>query len=73
MYNLIVAPSFGKNRVQMIKKSDVKKFYNLLADGKRMQVATIDNIHNVLHQVFQIAVDDNIIRINPTDNMHPQN
>ena len=53
----------------MIKKSDVKKFYNRLADGKRMQVATIDNIHNVLHQVFQIAVDDNIIRINPTDNM----
>lgn len=36
MYNLIVAPNFGKNRVQMIKKSDVKKFYNRLADGKRM-------------------------------------
>lgn len=69
MYNLTVAPSFGKNRVQIIKKSDIKKFYNRLADGKRMQVATIDNIHNVLHQVFQIAVDDNIIRINPTDNM----
>lgn len=69
MYNLIVAPSFGKNRVQQIKKSDVKKFYNKLADGKRMQVATIDNIHNVLHQVFQVAVDDNIIRQNPTDNM----
>ena len=69
MYNLIVAPNFGKNRVQMIKKSDVKKFYNRLADGKRMQIATIDNIHNVLHQVFQIAVDDSIIRINPTDNM----
>lgn len=71
MYNLIVAPNFGKNRVQMIKKSDVKKFYNRLADGKRMQIATIDNdnIHNVLHQVFQIVVDDNIIRINPTDNM----
>lgn len=44
MYNLIVAPNFGKNRVQMIKKSDVKKFYNRLADGKRMQIATIDNI-----------------------------
>lgn len=56
MYNLIVAPSFGKNRVQMIKKSDVKKFYNLLADGKRMQVATIDNIHNVLHQVSKLLL-----------------
>ena len=72
MYNLIVAPNFGKNRVQMIKKSDVKKFYNRLADGKRMQIATIDNIHSLLVQLLvslyakqynmRVATfDDNII------------
>lgn len=26
-------------------------------------------VHNVLHQVFQVAVDDNYIRGNPTDRM----
>ena len=34
-----------------------------------MKIATIDNVHNVLHQVFQVAVDDGMIRQNPTDNM----
>lgn len=69
MYELFVKPSFGKNRLVQVKKSDVWKFYNSLADGKVLKIATIDNVHNVLHQVFQVAVDDGMIRQNPTDNM----
>ena len=69
MYELFVKPSFGKNRLVQVKKSDVRKFYNSLADGKVLKIATIDNVHNVLHQVFQVAVDDGMIRQNPTDNM----
>lgn len=68
-YELFVKPSFGKNRLVQVKKSDVRKFYNSLADGKVLKIATIDNVHNVLHQVFQVAVDDGMIRQNPTDNM----
>ena len=34
MYELFVKPSFGKNRLVQVKKSDVRKFYNSLADGK---------------------------------------
>mgnify|MGYP002802381846 FL=1 len=34
-----------------------------------MTIATIDNVHTVLHQVFDLAVDDNYIRSNPTDHM----
>ena len=69
MYELFVMPAFGKNRITLVKKSDIRKFYNSLADGKILKIATIDNVHNVLHQVFQVAVDDGIIRANPTDNM----
>lgn len=69
MYELFVMPVFGKKRIIDIKKSDVRRFYNQLADDKGLKVATIDNIHNVLHQVFQVAVDDDMIRMNPTDNM----
>lgn len=69
MYELFVMPAFGKNRITLVKKSDVRKFYNSLADGKILKIATIDNVHNVRHQVFQVAVDDGIIRTNPTDNM----
>ena len=69
MYEMFVKPVFGRNRVVKVKKSDVRKFYNRLVDGKTLKISTLDNIHNVLHQVFQLAVDDNIIRNNPTDNM----
>lgn len=69
MYEMFIMPSFGKNRITQVKKSDIRKFYNSLADGKVMKVATIENVHNVLHQVFQVAVDDNYIRNNPVDNM----
>lgn len=34
-------------------------------DEKNLKISTVDCIHNVLHQVFQVAVDDDIIRSNP--------
>lgn len=49
MYEMFVMPSFGKNRITQVRKSDIRKFYNSLADGKVMKVATIENVHNVLH------------------------
>ncbi len=69
MYNMFVRGSFGKIRITMVKKSDVKRFYNKLADDRILKVSTIDTVHNVLHQVFNLAMDDNMIRMNPTDNM----
>ena len=69
MYNNFVRNGFGKLRVSNVKKSDVKKFYNTLADEKILQISTIDTVHNILHQVFALAVDDNYIRQNPTDEM----
>lgn len=68
MYNMFVRSSFGKLKIAKVRKSDVKKFYNTLADERILKIATIDIIHNVLHQVFALAADDNYIRVNPTDN-----
>lgn len=69
MYNMFVRPSFGKLRITSVKKSDVKRFYNKLADDRILKVSTIDTVHNILHQTFSMAVDDNLIRLNPTENM----
>ena len=69
MYNLFVRPDFGKTRVSSLKKSDVKRFYNTLADERGLQASTIDSVHTVLHQVLDMAVDDAYIRVNPSDNV----
>ncbi len=67
MYNLFVRPGFGLTRIALAKKSDVKRFYNSLADERGLKISTIDSIHTVLHQVFDLARDDSIIRFNPAD------
>ena len=47
----------------------MKRFYNSLVDDRNLKASTIDSVHNVLHQVFDLAVDDNYIRNNPSDNV----
>ena len=68
-YEMYVQNTFGKKKIVQIRKTDVKRFYNSLMDERHLAIGTIDGIHNVLHQVFQLAMDDNITRTNPTDNM----
>ena len=67
MYNAFVHPNFGKLKLFQIKKSDVKRFYNSLVDDRGLQASTVDGIHTVLHQLFDLAVDDEFIRTNPSD------
>lgn len=69
MYNTFVRPVIGSKRISTLKKSDIKKYYNYLIDERNLKPSTIDNIHTVLHQVLQIAVDDDFIRNNPSDNV----
>lgn len=69
MYEHFVKDSFGKRKLQKIRKSDVRRYYNSLLDSKKLAVLTLDNIHTVLHQVFKIAVEDGYIRLNPSDDV----
>ena len=56
LYRQFVEPDFGKSKVSALKKSDVKQFYNTLADERGLQISTIDSVHTVLHQVLDMAV-----------------
>ncbi len=69
MYTQFVAEDIGKMPVRKVKRSDVKRFYNKLADERNLKIATIDNIHTVLHQVLELAVEDNYVRNNVSDNL----
>ena len=69
MYDTYVRHSFGNNRLINVRKSDVRMFYNRLFEDRHLRTGTVDSIHNVLYQVFQVAVDDGMIRSNPADNV----
>ena len=66
MYTKFVEPEFGKRKLKAVKHSDIIAFYNSLVDDG-LQINTLETIHNVLHQVFNVAVDDDYIRYNPSD------
>ncbi len=69
LYNQFVAPRFGKQKLSTLVKSDVKRFYNTLADERGLCISTIDGVHTVLRQVLDMAADDGYIRRNPSDNV----
>lgn len=68
MYQQFVEPTFGKLKLSKLKRTDVRSFYNKLKEDGNLKVSTIDSIHTVLHQVLDVAVDDEYIRFNPSDN-----
>ena len=68
MYERFVAPDFGKMRVCDLKKSDVRRFYNYLADERNIKVRSIENIHTVLYQVLELAVEEGYLRTNVSAN-----
>jgi len=69
VYRQFVEPDFGQSRISSIKKTDIKRFYNMLADQRGLKISTIESVHTVLHQVLTTAVEDNYLRSNPSDNV----
>lgn len=67
LYDTFTRHVIGDKLVMKLKKSDVKRYYIYLADERGLKASTIDGVHTVLHQVLDMAVDDNYIRNNPSD------
>lgn len=68
-YDHYVRDGFGLRRISDIKYSDVLYFYQYLLEERNLSVCTIDNVHCVLHPAFDMAVRDDILRRNPTDDV----
>lgn len=68
MYEQFVRDDLGLQKIATLKRSDIRRFYNRLIDGRCLKISTVDNIHTVLHQVIDIAVEDGYLRSNISDN-----
>lgn len=68
MYEQFVRDDLGTHKIATLKRSDIRRYYNRLIDERGLKIATVDNIHTVLHQVFNIAVEDGYLRTNISDN-----
>ncbi|MBR1443050.1 MAG: site-specific integrase [Firmicutes bacterium] len=68
MYEQFVRNDIGQLKIGNFKRSDIRRYYNRLLDERCLKIATIDNIHTVLHQVLDLAVEDGYLRNNVSDN-----
>lgn len=69
MYRTYVAPDFGKKDIRKIDFEDVRKFYSYLVYERGLSYNTMDNINNVVHPVFDYAVEKRLINTNPSHNI----
>lgn len=67
MYGKYVHDDIGTRKISSIKYSDIKKFYIHLIKDIGFKPNSIEIIQTIIHPVFNAAVRDGIIRINPTD------
>lgn len=68
MYNTFVRDELGGYKIMSICYADILGFYNELVEVKGLKPNTVDNIHTVVHQVLDFAVQNNFLMNNPSDN-----
>ncbi len=67
MYKSCIRDSIGQMKLENIKYSDIKNFYNNLITDRGFQINSLENVQSILHPIFRLAVRDGLIRQNPTD------
>lgn len=65
-YNHFVREQFGYKLLKNIKYSDVKAFYWHMIKDCGLKASTVDNVHTILHPVFEMCIRDGLLRLNPT-------
>lgn len=67
-YNNHIKNILGNKKIKEIKYSDVLNLYKLLLKQKSLKIGTIKNVHKVIHSLFELAIRDNLILKNPSNN-----
>ena len=67
-----IVPNLGAVKLDSLTTSMIQKLYNQLTSenqesGKPLSPKTIKNIHGILHKALQQAVENGVIRVNPSD------
>lgn len=68
-YNSYVRDTFGQGKIVDIKYSDIKKFYYSLMEERGLAATSVEHVHTQLHPAFALAVREDIIRKNPSDDV----
>lgn len=68
IYNKHIKPSFGGKPIGKIKPTEIQKLYQTMVSDSGVNPTTAQKAHSIIYQIFENAVIDNIIRVNPASN-----
>ena len=69
MFEKNIKPNkLGEMKISDVKKSDILQYYKYLYNQRNFSIGSIQLYQNLLYPSFQLAVDDNMIRVNPCRN-----
>lgn len=69
LYNKHVREEFGGRKIRNVKFSDIQRLYMHMVQDLGLKASTIQSVHSILYQMFESAVMDNLIRVNPAANV----
>lgn len=72
IYDRYVRNEFGLRKLSSIKYSDILFFYSQLIKEKDLHIGTIQYIQRVIRPSLEMAVRDNILRVNPANGVIQQ-
>ena len=68
LFNAHVSEPIGNRTIGSIKPSNIQKMYQQAVTEHGVTPSTVQKMHSVVYQIFEMAVMDNIIRTNPAAN-----
>lgn len=66
-YVRYINPVFATRDIKKITQMEIEKFYLELHTSKGLKVSTVEAVHTVLYQIFEIARKKRVISVNPAE------
>lgn len=68
LYNKHVRDVIGHRKLRTIRHTDIQKLYLDMSQEFGLKSSTVQSVHSIIFQMFEAAVLDCIIRVNPSAN-----
>lgn len=69
LYDKQVRDELGGRKIRSVKFSDIQRLYMHMVQDLGLKASTVQSVHSILYQMFESAVMDNLIRVNPAANV----
>ena len=68
IYRKHIKPVIGYRPIGKVKPTEIQKLYQIMVSESGVNPTTAQKAHSIIYQLFENAVMDNVIRMNPASN-----